>query len=463
MEYHPPTVPAEIVAVNARYIELARRDGSEPRLDSIADPQTLETRFTPISMETTTRYFEDPSRFGDWVNLASEIDTSVPEGQGLYDATMRNIQGMQLARAQLAGDLDQIRELETALYGGLYSDRLFTDAVYEVLDHMATFSQAKYPYTHMLAQRTGPILEEIVKGRERSPDGASRLTPEAKSAIALWLDGKLGHIFEEIDPDKLHTPADVVGEMQRCIVLLPELFAGTRWHTRLAEWKHSVPRTIPLEEYVEIPSGLLPATRTNVISYAIHEVFGHAGRSARGQSYSSALATYSTATNSTFEETFCSLLEGVPLPDERRGLPGSMSYIGVSLALGALGTDFDRHQLFSIRRDIQHSSAASILGRDLSPSEVENRKNNDVNIVLARTFTAIPLEARGVANMAPLTYYFGMQRAVPLLNAIGESNAVDASMDWLMSGKFNPYHQGDRAFMERYHPMPAALEPFFAE
>jgi hypothetical protein len=463
MEYPHPTIPAELAAANTRYIELARRDGSEPRLDSIADPETLETSLTPESVETTTRYFADPSRYEDWTNLLGEINTDSPEGQGLYNATARNVQGVQLVRAQLVGDLDQIQELETALYGDLYSDRLFTDAIYEVLDHMATFTQAEYPYTHMLAQRTGPVLEEIVKGRERDPGAKTRLTPEAKSAIAAWLDGKLGHIFEGIDPVKQHNPSEVVGEMQRGIVLLPELFARTRWHARLAESKHPVPRTLSLEECVEIPSGLPPASRVDVMRYGIHELFGHAGRSTRGQSYGSALATYGTATNFKFEETFCSLLESTPFPDGRRGLLGSMSYVGVSLALGALGTDFDRHQLFSIRRDIQHTSAASVRGRDLTPSEVENRRSTDVNIILARIFTAIPLEVKGMAHMPPLTYYFGARQVAPLLNAIGELNIAGEGMDWLMGGKFNPYHPDDRAFMNRYHPMPRALEPFFAE
>jgi hypothetical protein len=261
----------------------------------------------------------------------------------------------------------------------------------------------------------------------------------------------------------MHGPAEVADTLQQAITMLPESFEGTRWRAEVdEELTIASIRCISVKELVSVASSLPPSTGERIGHYAVHEVLGHANRSAGGKRNRSTLATHGTVKNAQFEESLCALMENTLLSDVQRGLPGIASYLITGLALGALGTDFDRRQILSLASDVAHTVRARVHGRDLTPKEQQERAYAVTNS-LVRTFPGFPPNERGLADMTPLKYYFGQRKAAPLLNKITDLGIVNEGMAWILSGKFNPYHQDDRAIVGRYHPMPQALSPFFAE
>jgi hypothetical protein len=452
-----------IEAAGRRYQQLLDRDYDSLDLKATVDPQMLETPLTSKSVQAATDYFADPSLGDDWSRLADEISTDSLEGRGLHEKVTRMLKGIRQTRAQLDGDFDQVREIEWSLRGELYSDQMFTDAAHDALAHLATFNASEYPYTYGIAQRVGPALEDIVGDRKRDPSATTGLTTQAKTSITDWVEGKLGPLFDGLDPDRMYSPAEVADALQQAITMLPESFRGTRWRAEVdEELLFASIRCTSVKELVSVASILPPLTGRWVGYHAVHEVLGHANRSAGGQRNHSTLATHGTVKNAQFEESLCTLMENALLPGIKRRLPGVASYLITGLALGALGTDFDRRQILSLAKDVVQTVRARAHGRDLTSEERQEATYATMNS-LSKTFPGLPVSERGLADMTPLKYYFGQRKAAPLLNKVSQLGIVNEGMAWILCGKFNPYYQDDRAIVGRYHPMPEALGPFFAE
>lgn len=438
-----------------RFNELNDRD-KDIWLVGTVDPETLETSFTPDSEQLVANYLSSPAHLQDWEALAESIDTRSPSGIGLLDKTMLTISEIELLKAKLHRDPVRIAELEQGMYGHMYSDRLFTHAVHRTLDFAKEFNPDEYPYAHKLGQQITPILEEIAGNHEKDHSIVTSLNPEAKHAYAEWLQERLGHIFEGINPNKEYDAASLTSELQRALDLLPE-FSGTQWRAEVSEKSNTV-TVHALDQLVAVSPAMRPVSGEKVIRLIIHEVFVHARRSAVGAQNDSALGSQGTAEYSEIEESLAILLEGSPFPDARRGLPGVNNYLSTSLALGKLNADLNRSEIHSLARSIWHMTSAAVQGKDLTLSDIERRKISDLSIVKS-VFHGIPLEAKGVAQMSYLKYLYGLERAASLLNTMAVTGDVDANMDWALSGKFHPLNRNDRAIIGEYHPMPSTLEP----
>lgn len=438
-----------------RFNELYERD-KDVWLVGTVDPQTLETGFTPDSEQLVSRFLSNPAHLQDWQLFAESIDTSSPSGIGLFDKTMLTISEMELLRAKLHRDPVRIAELEQGLYGHMYSDRLCTHAIHSALDFAKTFNPDEYPYAHSLGQRITPLLEGVAGSHERDNTIVTSLNPEAKRIYAEWLQVRLGHIFEGIDIDREYDADSLTRELQRAIDLLPE-FSGTQWHAGLSEKSNTVAVYVA-DQFMAVSPTMRPVSGEKVARLIIHEVFVHGRRSAVARQNGSVLGSQGTAEYSEIEESVAILLENSPFPDARRGLPGVNNYLSTSLAIGALGTDFDRFQVHALARDIWHMTSAAVRGSDLTLDDIERRKISDLSIVKS-IFHGIPLETKGAAQMSYLKYLYGLERAASLLNTMAVTGDVNANMEWILSGKFHPLRRNDRAIIGEYHPMPVALGP----
>ncbi len=207
--------------LNQRYAEIALRD--DVGFVATINPITLETGFTPQSLVDVTALLSSTDRRKDWDRLADEAAKYCDdiEGIGLLQSIDQARSGLELLQAQAAGNAPAIDQAQRSLYGHMYSDGLFVRAAHDALDHIGQLDPKRQPEAYQSAQAAREMLEDVVEGQLRSAIQTT-LTPATRAEVALWVEDKLGHVFEAIDNSARFPPPAVVTELQRAITLLPQ-------------------------------------------------------------------------------------------------------------------------------------------------------------------------------------------------------------------------------------------------
>lgn len=186
----------------------------------------------------------------------------------------------------------------------------------------------------------------------------------------------------------------------------------------------------------------------------VHEVFGHALRSAVAEQHELVYGQHGTASYARFEEAFMIALEQC-LKGEHDPLRGAEHYIATGL---------------SITESLSKESIADLLGTMAKLKNVAENKDDPETKALTtaksfirRTFAGMMDVDDGIAHRKDIDYYHGLNDAWSFLNYITEHDVVDEGMRWILSAKFNPMVASDRDYVNSSVPMPRTLNDLFDE
>ncbi len=358
------------------------------------------------------------------------------------------------ATAQLTGELDQsaaIRSLQNTLHDHYNSD-LFQAALrkkIELLEHAPVSLDGEYGKAIVLDQ-----LDVFVAASEGNDAELEQPTEATLQAVGDWLRDQFGDILDEIDAiDGDTLDAHKLQEIFTLAINTTPALSNDGWRARVIQRVKSAITVFASNREVAIPEQR-QVSKAAAKRLVIHEVFGHALRSAIAEEEGNEVGVTGTARYGEFEESFeialeqC--LEGVY--DPKRGLD---HYISVGLAESGLPRDEHAHLTESMRQ-------ITLAKGGFTPEVIDKAKALTKNQV-ARTFAGLTDTEPGVTNRKDINYLHGLNGAWRLLNAITEAKQVDESMRWLLQAKFNPYTSTDRQLIDEISPMPSSIRAVLEE
>lgn len=386
--------------------------------------------------------------------LASDMGVDVRE-QAQAAIVQQRLAEIALIRAnhgQATGEIDnsaQIHELQKSLYGH-YSPALFRAALRKKIALLETIS---VPEDLEIAK--AQLLDELDTYADSDESGVEQVEleqprPETLQAIRDWIHSQFEDVFDEIDAidgDELDAE-QLVDILNMAIETTPAL-RENGWHAKTIQRNKSAVSVFASDREVVVPIQR-HFTKGSAKKLVVHEVFGHALRSAIAEMNGDEIGTTGTATYGEFEESFEIALEQCldGTYDPRRGLD---HYITIGLAETA---GLSREKIAQLTNSMRQLAVA---GDSLTPEKVQKAATMTEGQI-RRTFAGLTDVDDGITHRKDINYLHGLNGVWKLLNVIVEAGQVDEGMRWLLAAKFNPYDLIDQRLVSQYLEPPSSIK-----
>ena len=386
-----------------------------------------------------------------WNSLAQSDDILV---RRLAQRSLLEVELALYAEDQVTGTADMSKEigiLQEQLHEH-YDEGLYKSALKRRIEtlHNLTLKDAK-----LMELRRGLLddLRSIHYGIEAGETEIVEPTKETLSRINEWQQGQFGDIIAAVDTAERDTlnAEDIKRVFDLAIATTPNLRQNNWTATIIDRQKQAISVYTPVTDIV-IPR-TRTATKEKSKQLAVHEPLGHALRSANAFMAGDPVGTLGTPTYARFEESFFIAGEQC-LANKYQPLRGIDHYVAVGLAVTSHQTIDDIASIFYRL----HLLSAAVKG---DSTKIEAQAKRLATAQVQRTFAGMTDVDPGIANRRDINYLHGLNDSWRLLNFLTEHDLVESGMAWLMAAKFNPFDEDDRAMVEKYHPMPMALKPFF--
>jgi len=364
---------------------------------------------------------------------------------------------VRLALGQVTSDVDgstRIHGIEEELHD-YYSPALFKLALQKKLEILAN---TKTPGE--LDMGKAMLLEEL-ESYLASIDTEEEVEleqpkPETLKAIGDWLYSQFGDVLDEIDTfegDELDAQ-QLVSFLNLAIVTTPALRENGWVAKAIRRNKQAI--TVFASTREVVVSDQRRISKADAKKVTVHEVFGHALRSAIAETNGDEIGVTGTAGYGEFEESLMIALEQC-LEGKYDSSRGIDHYVAVGL-VETLGLPRDKvAQLFR---------TMSIFGETKNQDKLTDDHIRGANIKtikqISRTFAGLTDVDDGIARRTDLKYLHGLNNSWKILNAIVEAGQVDEGMRWMLSTKSNPYNKLDQELMAQYSEMPSSIKKALA-
>ena len=411
---------------------------------------SVDVRLVDASVEQIAREATDQRSL--WESLNS-IESLEPQERAIVHRRLGEISLVSCAAEQILLDTDnsdEMRSLEEELFD-YYSPKLYHQALaakikqIEALDLPADLD---YSREILLAE-----LEGLLPDTPTETEGAP--TEKTLSSVSEWLLDQFGDIVDEIDNDprdKFDATA-IVEHFQKAIDST-DFLKKYGWEAELVERQKSAVSVQASRRRVVVPTQR-EMTKPVLRTVLIHEVFGHALRSAMAEEFGIEAGRMGTATYARFEEAFMISLEQC-LENKHDPVRGSEHYVATGLAV----TDGKSRE--QIARTLEHMSFL-IESEKTDQQTAKKKAKAKAKVYIRRTYPGMTDVDDDVVHRKDIDYYHGLTDAWKLLNFAVEHDVLDETMRWVLSAKFNPFDTEDRTYVNDYVPMPRELEALFDE
>lgn len=360
---------------------------------------------------------------------------------------------VQMAFSQLTGEVDNsasIEQYEREVYEH-YSEGVYRSALCQKIRQLDTYPILD-PATNAAKADLLDELELLTVGGD-DPESLESPEVETLQAVHDWIHARFGPAFNVVDSvgEKTLNGKNMVAVFNKAIELEPAL-EQTGWVAEgIVRNKSAV--SVRVSEKKTIVPTQRSASVDKVKQLIVHEVYGHALRSANAELDGNEVGRYGTATYASFEESFEVALEQCALNtyDNTRGIN---HYVAVGLAVSDGKSAQEISRLFESMHQLKRAS------KHLD-EEAVNAARRLTGTQLQRTFAGMTDVDSGIAHRKSIDYLHGLNGSWKLLNYLVKNDCLDDGMNWLLSAKFNPFDAGDRELVNEHHPMPVSLVSFF--
>lgn len=413
--------------------------------DSVAE---VNLEAIQIAEDNLQRYIEDKGMEsnGSSDNVAAEIRLEIIKRRKL------ELELVRLAWGQVTGETDgstRIHDIEKELHD-YYSPALFKSALkkkIEVLENIKTPIELDVAKAVLLEE-----LDDYLASIDTDEDvELEQPKPETLNAIGDWLYGQFGDVIDEVDRfkgDELDA-YQLASVLNMAIASTPAL-RDNGWTVKVIKRNKQAITVFASSREVVVPEQRR-ITKVNAKKVTVHEVFGHALRSAIAETNGDDVGVRGTARYAEFEESLMIALEQCldAKYDPGRGVD---HYVAVGF-VETLGLPRDKvAQLFRAMTIFTEVKNKDKLTNDhVEEADAKTKKQ------IGRTFAGLTDVDDGIARRTDLKYLHGLNNSWNLLNAIVDAGQIDEGMRWLLSAKSNPYNPLDQEFMSRYSEMPSSI------
>lgn len=307
----------------------------------------------------------------------------------------------------------------------------------------------------MLLEKLQTMLDQL--GLEGAP---SLETPTGATLekVNEWLENQFGDVLESIREDiengvEKYDANGIVEKIQLAVATTPML-RQLGWTVEKIKRKKTALSVYALDRKIVVPEQRTE-TPHKLLKLIVHEVFGHALRSAIAENNGDEIGRAGTPTYGIFEESFMIALEQCieRRYDADRGRDHYIA-IGMSVSLG-----LSKEEIGSVM-----ASMARIKKYDSRKTKTVAKPLNELaEIQLRRTFAGMTDIDDGIAHREDLKYLHGLDNSWKILNYMVQNDCLDEGMRWLLSAKFNPFNQQEREHMEKFVATPPKLRTLFEE
>lgn len=353
---------------------------------------------------------------------------------------------------QVTGEIDQsgeIHAIQQLLYGH-YNPDLFRAALrkkVELLEAIPTSPDIEVGKALLLDELDGHAVsgEHTVGHMDLEQPSEETLT-----AIGDWLRSQFEDIFDEIDAlEGAELDAQKLGDILNMAIASTPALREYGWRAEIVKRNKPAITVFASSRLVVIPEQRR-MSKADAKKLVVHEVFGHALRSAIAEMNGDEVGTTGTARYSEFEESLEIALEQCldGKYDPRRGLD---HYISIGLAETAR---LPREKIAKLTASMRQITLAN----DRLVNDRVDRVAQSTANQMRRTFAGMTDVDDGIAHRKDIDYLHGLNGAWRLLNAIVKSGQVDEGMNWLLSAKFNPFIALDQQRISLYAKMPSSVK-----
>lgn len=449
----------ELISLQSEYGSLMPAQALNSIIE-ITDDNVVDVMITPERAQALAAILaQDPE-----AAFAAYLETN--EDPNATEVVMRKLQEISLVRYAVehvigpigVGNVTEDRSaviglLQEQLYG-YYSPQLYAGVIRAKIQAIEAW---EVPDSLMPAK--AQLLDELEQQLEDDQTAVELAQPNAETLEAVhdWLNQQFGDIFDAIDEDvangtKKYDAQGMARIFQLCIDSTPAL-KNTGWVVDIVESQKATMAVYAPQRRVVIPSQR-SAVPTKMKELVVHEIFGHALRSAVAEVATDSIGQNGTASYARFEESFEIALEQClnKKYDPSRGLN---HYLAIGMAVsGGMSKDRIAH-IFTTMHMLNRSRKGSL------DETTADKARTDARVQIRRTFAGMTDVDDGIAHRKDIDYLHGLNQSWRLLNYMTANDCVDAGMRWLLSSKFNPYEPADRDLVAKYHPMPPQLQAFF--
>jgi len=376
---------------------------------------------------------------------ASELERAVVERQLGEIALFRMVIAQHTGEEDKSQDIGAIQEV---LFD-YYSPELFQAALRQKIDMIASLDIPKeLEYTRALLLDTLESHQDDGQATE-----LEKPTDETLSQIGNWLHQQFDDLFDMIDADgrKKYDATSIAHYFQMALDSTPAL-RENGWVVEVVEREKSVISVHAADKKILIAKQRV-ATSEALKKVIVHEVFGHALRSAIAEENGIEVGQQGTATYARFEESLMIALEQC-LAGEYKPERGIDHYLAVGLSVTEGLSKDEIARIFKTMHVLQKS-------KDGLTDDVLAKSHKATAEQIRRTFAGMTDVDDGIAYRKDIDYLHGLNDSWKLLNFIAEHNIIDTAMPWLLAAKFNPFEVNERAYVNKFIPMPQELEAFF--
>jgi hypothetical protein len=388
----------------------------------------------------------------DWLLLAQQA-----RNPGIIAIAKRRILELRLVRHAVGQSYDtgirsgKIAGTEGRLFPH-YSATLFRSALKEKICSIE--SQEIAPE---LQKARTKLVNELrgYLGDEHSVPDLMRPEQVVIDTIRRWIYRQFGEALQIIDESNVavYEAEDIARIFRLCIAITPAL-RETGWRVEIIKRKKNAVSVYAPERRIVVPSQRKVKPK-DLAKLVVHEVFGHALRSAVAEIGGGDVCRNGTATYDTFEESFEIAMEQC-LDGEYDANRGLNHYIAIGLSVttglpkNRIARIFTTMHLLDIGKKGINQKAIVQANR-LSAAQI------------GRTFAGMTDVDDGIAHRKDINYLHGLNNVWTLLNYVVATGCVDTAMQWLLCAKFNPFDENDRVAASRIVPMPQQLAAFFRD
>lgn len=415
--------------------------------DTMSDPAG-DTMLTEASIGAIEGM--DAAETGLWEYLAT-ADEKEYAGRAIVEQRLAEISLVRAVVGQVTDEVDRSQEIhaiQKELYGH-YSSALFRAALHQkiaLLEETTVPEGVEVGKALLLDQLEGYTTPLELDSQHET---LAQPAEETLTAIGDWLRDQFEDIFDEIDA----MPGDMLDAQQLCEVMnmaiaTTPVLRENNWRAEVIKRNKKAISVFASTRQVVVPEQRT-ASKAAAKKLVVHEVLGHALRSAMAETYGDPVGTTGTARYSEFEESFEIALEQCldGVYDPQRGID---HYVSVGLAETA---GLPREKIAQLTVSMRQVTLA---GDRLTPDKIAKADEQTAS-QMGRTFAGFTDVDDGIAYRKDINYLHGLNGAWKLLNAIVKAGQVDEGMRWLLSAKFNPYDAHDQQQVSQYADIPSSI------
>lgn len=360
-------------------------------------------------------------------------------------ALFRSVVGQHIGEVDNSGDIKSIQEV---LFD-YYNPELFQAALTQKINKITSL---KLPEE---LEYTRALLLDTLEANVDSSQIYSLETPTDASLkkVGNWLSQQFDDLLDEIDEDgrDKYDATGIAEYFQMALDSTPAL-RENGWVVEVVKREKSVISVHAADKKILISEQRVstPAALKKVI---VHEVFGHALRSAVAEENGIEVGQQGTSTYARFEESFMIALEQC-LDGKYNSDRGVDHYLAIGLAETSGLSKDEIARIFEFIHTLQNA-------KDGITDDVRSKAHRLTVAQVRRTFAGMTDVDEGIAYRKDIDYLHGLNDSWKLLNFITEHDIIDEAMPWLLSAKFNPFDKAEREYVNTHLPMPQKLKDFF--